>query len=108
MTTIAQAKFESIPKVRPLINLEAGLAVFLLGIVFAIRITNLHYNTLFVDEAIYATVGREILSGHDLQASASWMFGSYLYPIVAALTNSAAGVVGMRGLSAVLSTVSVL
>jgi 4-amino-4-deoxy-L-arabinose transferase-like glycosyltransferase len=61
-----------------------------------------------VDEAIYATVGKEALAGHDLQAATSWIFGSSFYPMAAALSSRVAGVVGLRGLSAILSTVAAL
>lgn len=108
MTSIAQAKFQSIPRVQSRLSLEDGMAVGLLGITFALRITNLNYNTLFVDEAVYATIGNELLAGQNLQTATSWMFGSQLYPVVAALSNNAAGIIGLRGLSAVLSTIAAL
>ncbi len=108
MASIAQAKFQAIPQVHSRISLEVGLAVLLLGLTLAVRVTNLNYNSLFVDEAIYATVGREVLAGKDLQAASAWMFGSYFYPAAAALSNNIAGVIGMRGLSAILSTTAAL
>ncbi|NWG16271.1 MAG: glycosyltransferase family 39 protein [Chloroflexi bacterium] len=104
MTTIAQAKFQAIPQVQSRISLQMGLAVLLLGLTFAVRITNLNYNTLFVDEAIYATIGQEILAGEDLQAASTWMFGSYFYPAAAAISSNTAGIIGLRALSAILST----
>lgn len=108
MSSIAQAKFQAVPKVQSRISLEAGLVILLLGLTFALRITNLNYNIPFVDEAIYATVGEEILAGQDLQVASAWMFGSYFYPIAAYYSNEIAGLVGQRALSAVLSTTAAL
>ena len=63
------------------ISLDTVLFLLLLLIIFFIRITNLNYNTLFVDEAIYATVGKNVWSGVLSQNATSWMYGSYLYPL---------------------------
>lgn len=89
------------------LNLEQALVVALIFVVFTIRAAGITaYNTLFVDEAIYAVVGEDALHGvYDTNAS-SWLFGSYLYPVAVSLADSLAGVTGMRILSAVLSTAS--
>jgi len=91
------------------ISLHTVLFLFLLLIIFAIRITNLNYNTLFIDEAIYATVGKNVLSNVLSQNATSWMYGSYLYPIIAATASYLTGAVsGLRGLSAILSTIAAI
>lgn len=78
------------------------LVVSTLLILALIRLDNLTYNSLFIDEAIYVTVGHEILAGITEQNALSWMFGSYLYPITAALADTLGGVTGLRLLSVVL------
>lgn len=80
------------------------LAALLFAVIFAIRATNWDFNTLHLDEAIYATVGEDVLSGVYQQGALQWMFGSYLYPAAAALANNLAGLAGLRILSAALST----
>jgi hypothetical protein len=41
-------------------DLELGLLVVLIGLIFFIRITDIGYNTLFVDEAASVTGGRNL------------------------------------------------
>ncbi len=89
-----------------LITGEHLLGVLLVGIVFFIRVTNLTFNTLHLDEAIYVTVGEDALSGVFQQGASSWMFGSYLYPITATLIDQIVGEPGIRILSAVLITIA--
>lgn len=60
---------------------------------------DLSYNTAFVDEAIYATVGEEFLRGIFWESALSWMGGSYLYPIISALINRVYGLAGIRAFS---------
>ena len=88
------------------LDIEAGLFLFLIGVVIFVRFTDLYENTLFVDEAIYATVGEEVLAGVFGQAATAWMFGSYLYPVLAATASYFGGVVGLRALSTILSTIT--
>lgn len=57
---------------------------------------NLQYNTAFVDEAIYATIGEEYLRGSTWEAALSWMGGSYVYPIISAFLNRRWGLEGIR------------
>ena len=92
---------------RPLIanlRLDHVLFMVLLAVVFGIRIVDLSYNTLFVDEAIYATVGRDVLAGTTGQSALGWMYGSYLYPALAGFVDQLFGEVGLRMASALLST----
>lgn len=94
---------------RPLVlslRLDQILFLVLLVLIFGIRVVNLRYNTLFVDEAIYATVGRDLLAGVGSRGALGWMYGSYLYPLLAGLVNGVGGEVGLRLMSAVLSTVA--
>ena len=91
--------------VRVGMRVETGLFLGLLLLFFAIRVTNLHYNTLFVDEAIYVQVGDRLWAGIP-QDAMSWMHGSYLYPLLASFANSLGGQVGVRVLSALLITLA--
>src|SRR5258706_15739508 len=75
-------------------------------LIFLVRVTNIQYNTLFVDEAIYSNLGEETLQGVFIQAGTGWIFGSYLYPSTAAIANKLGGVVGFRLYSAVLVTIA--
>lgn len=87
-----------------LISGEHVLLVLLLSLTFLVRFLNLTFNTLHLDEAIYVTVGEEALSGVYLQGASTWMFGSYLYPLLSAAVNGVGGVFAMRLSSALLST----
>jgi 4-amino-4-deoxy-L-arabinose transferase-like glycosyltransferase len=87
-------------------GLQQGLFLVLLGMILLVRLTHITYNTLFVDEAIYVTVGQDVLHGVFTQNATTFMFGSYLYPVVSAIANDLGGVVGMRTLSAALSTIT--
>ena len=94
-----------LPAERPLrIGLRADQVLFLalLVAIVGVRVSNLSYNSLFVDEAIYATVGRYAMAGAFDAGALRWMYGSYLYPVLAGLF-SPAGATGLRLLSATLS-----
>lgn len=58
--------------------------------------TQLEYNTAFVDEAIYATVGEGILRNIFWEDAISWMGGYYIYPLIAAKINHWFGLAGIR------------
>ena len=61
---------------------------FFVAIAFVLySFKDLNYNTAFVDEAIYATVGEEVLRGIYWEDAISWMGGSYIYPVISALIN---------------------
>lgn len=87
-------------------RLDQVLMLALLVLIFGVRVVNLQYNTLFVDEAIYATVGRDVLAGSSSHSALGWMYGSYLYPALAGAVNELGGVVGLRLMSALLSTLA--
>ncbi|MCC7446776.1 MAG: glycosyltransferase family 39 protein [Anaerolineae bacterium] len=89
-----------------MITAEHGLLVLLLSLILFVRLANLTFNTLYLDEAIYTTVGEEALHGVFDQGATRWMFGSYLYPAVATVAEHIGGVVGLRALSAVLMTIA--
>ncbi len=106
-TMTAQATSAPYGRAEPLpFGLQQGVFVVLLVVIVLLRITHITYNTLFVDEAIYATVGQDVLHGVFTQNATTFMFGSYLYPVVSAIANDLGGVVGLRALSAALSTIT--
>jgi 4-amino-4-deoxy-L-arabinose transferase-like glycosyltransferase len=80
------------------INISGRNVMYLLVIIlFTLYLgLNLEYNTAFVDEAIYATVGEEVLRGIFWESALSWMGGSYLYPIISATINHHLGLAGIR------------
>ncbi len=82
--------------------------LILLGLGFLWRAGWLDYNTLFVDESVYARVGEAFLVGRDPSNALSYMFGSFFYPAIAAFAMDAGGVVGMRALSVVLSLIAAI
>jgi 4-amino-4-deoxy-L-arabinose transferase-like glycosyltransferase len=90
----------------PRLTSERALLLALFGAIFLLRIIPIHYNTLFIDDAIYATLGHDILRHDFSQGASKWIFGSYLYPVLSALADTAAGEVGIRLLGAFLSVLS--
>ncbi len=106
MTTFAQAQQRAQAHTPARISHEFLLFVVLFGLAFFLRITHLEYNTVFVDEAIYATIGREFVAGVDLQKGTGWLFGSQMYPSLAAITDDFGGLVAVRGLSAILTSIA--
>ena len=83
-------------------TLELGLFIVFLFGSFMVCINNLNYNTLFLDEAIYAGVGKDLLHGIHGRNAMTFVFGSYLYPAVSAVINNMGGVTALRFASAVL------
>src|SRR4030042_2779693 len=87
-------------------KIEIKLADFFYfaGILFFIfyLVKDLNYNTAFVDEAIYATVGEEYLRKIYWENAISWVGGSYIYPVMSALVNRFYGLSGVRFLSMLL------
>lgn len=73
-----------------------GVYAFVLFLFPFYILRDLSYNTAFVDEAIYATVGEEFLRGIFWESALSWMGGSYLYPALSALINRLLGLAGIR------------
>ena len=89
---------------------EAVSVSLVLAAALLIRLLNLHYNTAFVDEAIYIVNGQQALRGTSGFVALNYMFGSYLYPVVAALFGYVTGAElwGARLLSALASTGAIL
>ena len=85
---------------------EVGFFWGLLAIIFFIRIRNLQYNTLFLDEAINAVIGEDLLAGVFDRQATTFHFGSYLYPAFSATVDRMWGVAGLRMASAVSNTVT--
>lgn len=108
MAEITQNRHPDYPLSTPQVRGTIEVVVFLLLLVvtFLLRFSVEPFNTLFYDEAVNATLGREILGGDFSQNATAWTFGSYLYPFTAAIANQLGGEVGLRLLSAVLSTIS--
>jgi hypothetical protein len=62
-----------------------------------------------LDEAIYLTAGRRTLEGHGLSDGyLSWFAGSLLWPVLAGLGDSVAGLAGARTLAAFFLVVALL
>jgi len=77
-------------------TLEFGLFIALLFGSFLVGVTNLNYNTLFLDEAMYAVAGEDLLQGIFTRSAISFHFGSYLYPVISAILNKMGGVTALR------------
>lgn len=89
-------------------SLELVVVAAILFGSFMVRVSSLTYNTLFLDEAINAMIGRDILRWDFSRNALLFHFGSYLYPILSALLNQVGGVVAMRLASTVLMCVTAL
>ena len=77
---------------------------------FVIRIYHLNYNTAFLDEAQYITVGLHILRGEfEIGTGAlSWVGGyPFMFPVFTAALYNAGGIVASRFFTVVLGTASV-
>ncbi len=88
------------------IRADRLLFLALMVAVVGVRIANLRYNSLFVDEAIYATVGRNFLAGALDSSPLTWMYGSLLYPSLMAGVDSLTGEAGLRLVSVMLSSLA--
>jgi 4-amino-4-deoxy-L-arabinose transferase-like glycosyltransferase len=85
---------------------HAVLACIALAAVLLVRLVDLRYNSAFVDEAIYILNGQKALAGTSGFVGVRYMFGSYLYPVLAALFGVLFNdeLLGARVLSALCST----
>lgn len=77
-------------------TVEVGLFIVLLFGLFMVEINNLNYNTVFLDEAINAVVGEDLLQGNFSRNAVTFHFGSYLYPALSAILNELGGVTALR------------
>lgn len=84
----------------------AVLAIFLLVQIGFIILTN---RSLFIDEAIYAAAGYRTLAGQGTNDGyLIWFAGSLLWPVISALSHTILGVQGIRLVSVILITISLL
>lgn len=87
------------------------LLAVVLTVAFLIRVYNLNFNSIFVDEAFYILVGKKILEGQIAEAArdTSWLGGfPFIYPLLSGIFYNIAGIIGSRFLNVILGTVSVL
>ena len=91
-----------------LLKFPAAWLLIILPVSFALRISNLNYNTPFLDEAQYIVLGRKVLAGHWQESDPfSWVGGMPLvYPPLSALFG-AFGIFGARFLNVLFGTMSV-
>ena len=82
------------------LNVNRLLYYFAFISYFVFLASDMNYNTAFVDEAIYVTIGEEVLRKIFWESALSWMGGSYLYPIISAYLNRLGGLVAIRTFSA--------
>ena len=92
------------------ISTHAVLAGLVLGAILVSRLATLNYNTAFVDEAIYLSVGQRVLKGDFHDNALQWMTGSYLYPVAVALAaqTTEPGLLGARMFSALVTSLAAL
>lgn len=83
-------------------TLDWGLLIVFLFGSFMVRIINLNYNTLFLDEAINTVIGEDLLHGIYSHNAVSYLFGSYLYPVVSGMINKIGGVTALRFTSTIM------
>lgn len=86
-----------------------GLLLLILLVSFCIRVINLNYNSPFLDEAIYQTLGKQVLAWQwQVEDPYAWVGGNPLfYPTLSAIFSFFGGIVGSRFLSVVLGTFSI-
>ena len=72
------------------------------------QINTIDYNTLFLDEAINVVIGDDFLQNDFSRNAMTFHFGSYLYPVIAALVNKAGGVFALRLTSTILICIATL
>jgi hypothetical protein len=76
-----------------------------------LRARHPHYSTAFMDESIYVVYGRMFLAHHlesPLAEPLRFSFGWFLWPMMAATADRVAGLAGVRELTALLGTFTVL
>ena len=83
------------------------ILILILLSAFFLRLFTLNFNTAFTDEAFYIYVGRLVLASQDPNAL-SYMFGSYLAPVILASADSVAGLLAARFTSVVFGLITIL
>ena len=83
--------------------------IAILIIAFVVRVYNLNYNSPFLDEAIYITLGKTLFYGNfNDHTPFNWVGGMpLLYPTISALAYIAGGIIGSRLINVILGTLSV-
>ncbi|OGV96624.1 hypothetical protein A2W24_01530 [Microgenomates group bacterium RBG_16_45_19] len=85
--------------------------IFLIGLLSAVYLCNLNYNSPLTDEAIYIVLGKLGLFQWDWTSygAGNWMAGSlYTYPPLTALAYTSFGIVGSRLLNVIFGLASVI
>ncbi|WP_420645275.1 ArnT family glycosyltransferase [Candidatus Leptofilum sp.] len=90
------------------IHFGYGIALILIIAIFSVRFVGSSANTIFYDEAVNITLGWEAVSGDFSQDATSWIFGSYLYPMVAGTIHHFVGDFGLRFFTVSLNTIAVV
>ncbi len=76
------------------------LAVLLYGLI--VSLTDLDYNSVFIDEAFQITMGQEIVRGEPCLGCPHHTGSVMIWPVLAALADSAGGIHGVRILNVVI------
>lgn len=102
-------KSHSMLKLRKVFTFPTGILFLIVTVSFIIRVANLNYNSPFLDEAIYLTLGKQVLSWQwQPEDPYAWVGGNPLfYPTLSAIFGFLGGIVGSRFLSVILGTFSV-
>ena len=82
------------------------MLVFIFLLILLSRMVGLAHNPLYGDEALYINVGYEVFNGIFSDQALSWMFGSYLFPLFAALMDMIGGVWFLRFACVVLNLIA--
>lgn len=95
--------------IKYLFTFPTNLLLVILLLSFLIRVVNLNYNSPFLDEAIYLTLGKQVLSWQwQSEDPYAWVGGNPLfYPTLSAIFGFFGGIVGARFFSVLLGTFSV-
>jgi Dolichyl-phosphate-mannose-protein mannosyltransferase len=95
----------------PGVRLRWLLLAVILAAGWYLRARHPHYSTAFMDESIYVVYGRMFLAHHfesPLAEPLHFSFGWFLWPAMAATADRVAGLAGVRELTALLGTLTVL
>ena len=90
------------------IHFGYGIALVLAIAIFGVRFVGSSANTIFYDEAVNITLGWEAVSGDFTQDATSWIFGSYLYPMIAGTIHHFVSDLGLRFFTVTLNTIAVV
>ncbi|MFZ0334382.1 MAG: hypothetical protein WAL69_09625, partial [Candidatus Acidiferrales bacterium] len=77
----------------------------IVAVAWYLRARDPHYSSAYMDESIYVLYGRMFLSRHfqpPIDHPLNFSFGWYLWPMLAAVADRIAGLVGVRELAAAM------